>query len=110
MKALSEHTGGIRWGDGPWTAQRATWPFAHLNICDDRLILTMPDGGFEFPRTTVTQLVWKGSWLGRFLKLPWGALRIEHDVPDYPAFILFYSFNITAVCDNLRGAEFLVTT
>jgi hypothetical protein len=110
MKVLSEHTGGAHWGDGPWTAHASTWPLAHLHICDDRLILTTTEGAFEFPRERVTRLAYKGGWLARALKLGFGALRIEHAVPDYPSFFLFKSFDISALCDALRAADFAVTT
>ena len=109
MKALSELTGRARWGSDKWTAQAATWPLAHLHICDDGVILTTPDGAFEFPCGSITQLVCKDSWLSRLLNLPLGVLRIEHSVRDYPSFTLFWSFNITSVRDQLRTAGFDVS-
>jgi hypothetical protein len=111
MRALSEHTGGARWGGDKWTAQYASWPFAHLHVCDDRLILTTPDGAFDFPRDSVTRLVCNaGGWFSRFVNLPFGGLQIEHAVDDYPSFILFSSFDIGSVCEQLKTAGFNVST
>lgn len=110
MKALSEHAGGIRWGDSFWLASCATWPFAHLYICDDRLILTMPEGAYEFPRASVVCISRRSGWLSRALRLGSGSLQIEHAVPDYPPFVLFSTFDISSLCDRLAAAGFPVKT
>ncbi len=81
MTALSEHTGGVRWGDSFWLASYASWPFAHLLICDDRLILTYPEGAYDFPRASVVRLSRRDGWVSRALRLGWGGLRIEHASP-----------------------------
>lgn len=111
MKTLSEHTGGIHWGDGPWWLSHcATWPFSHLYICDDRLIVTMPEGAYEFPRASVVRLSRRESWLSRALRLGTGALQIEHAVPEYPSFVLFSTFDIRSLCERLSAAGFPVKT
>ena len=108
MRALSIHTGGAWCGDGRWTSSVSTWPFAHLYVCDDRLILTTGAGAFEFPRERLIRLTRKDNWLARLLKLDFGAMRIEHAVADYPSYVLFQSFSMLSVCDALGVAGFIV--
>ena len=107
---LSEHTGGARWGDNLWTSHASSWPFAHLVVCDDRLILNTMEGGFEFPRGRVTSLTCKSGCFSRMLNLDFGALRIEHAVPGYPSFFQFKTFNVPSLCEALRSAGFATTT
>ncbi len=110
MTALSEHTGGVRWGDSFWLASYASWPFAHLLICDDRLILTYPEGAYDFPRASVVRLSRRDGWVSRALRLGWGGLRIEHAVSDYPPFVLFSTLDIRSLCERLPAAGYPVKT
>ena len=108
MTAISEHAGGIRWGDSFWLASYASWPFAHLLICDDHLLLTYPEGAYDFPRASVVRLSCRSGRLSRALKLGWGSLRIEHAVSDYPPYVRFWTFDISSLCDNLSAAGYSV--
>jgi hypothetical protein len=110
MATISEHTGGIRWGDSFWLASCATWPFAHLLVCDDRLLLTYPEGAYDFPRASVVRLSSRCGRLSRALKLSWGSMRIEHAVSAYPQYVLFLTFDINSLCDNLSAAGYPVQT
>jgi hypothetical protein len=103
MAAISEHTGGVRWGDSFWLASCATWPFAHLLICDDRLLLTYPEGAYDFPRDQITQLTTRRGLFSR-------GLRIEHRVAEYPPYITFWTFAFQTLYDALTGAGFPVKT
>ena len=97
-------------GGSFWTASVWSWPFAHFLVCDDRLILTTPEGTFDFPRERVVRLRYRPGWFARALKLGFGGLQIEHSVADYPPFIFFGSFNISSVCNALRDASFAIAT
>src|SRR5436190_3468595 len=110
MRALAEHTGGVRWGDSFWLSHVASWPFSHLLVCDDRLIVTTPEGAYDFPRSSVRRLGRRQSWPWRALRLVGGSLRIEHTVSDYPSYFLFSTRDINSLCDRLASAGYSVQT
>jgi hypothetical protein len=103
VKALAEYVGGMRWGSTSWLASYATWPLAELVICDDRLILTAPHGGYELPRDKIARLTKRRAIFS-------GGIRIEHTVQDYPSYLFFSTFAFRDMYDSLIGAGFPLKT
>lgn len=86
-----EFTGGIRYGYNYFFSIRAGSPLAKLTIEPDSLKLsTFLMRSFRFEKDQIERL----SEYSVFLS---SGIQIEHSVEDYPALIVFSTFNINAV-------------
>ena len=104
--------GGARVGFRYWLAISATWPFARVEVAPDRFEFSEIPFFFLRPLVltpgTVGRLsVYTGLRRGSFTR-PSRYLRVEHSVPGYPAFLLFYSFNLPRLVTELVRCGFLV--
>lgn len=87
---IYKETGGLRWGQSLMRGLNASWPFAKLHASRDEIridvsIFWMWRRTFRFARREIRAL-------RRRRGLVSVGLRVEHDRPDYPPFILFWTF------------------
>jgi hypothetical protein len=93
-------TGGIRYGRSFWFATNCTMPFAQLRISKEVLVLSVSflrlwQRTFIFQRSSVHRLKWKRALFSL-------GLQIEHDVTEFPPFILFWVSNREELTHGLR--------
>jgi hypothetical protein len=97
--------GGLRIGDNFWLAGNYTWPFARLTCTNEtiEIVLTIPlfSKPYIFSHDTIRQL---RIQRGLFSK----GLRIEHAVADCAPFILFWSFKVAELTNELERRGFYV--
>jgi hypothetical protein len=81
--------GGLRWGNSFWLGWNATWPFATLDATADFLNIAVGFGPFkrkfDFGKEEVQAVKLKGGFFSI-------GLQVEHLRPDYPPFVLFWTF------------------
>jgi hypothetical protein len=73
----------------------ASWPFARLSATRDAIALRC-GFKFTFPRDAIRRL---SRHDGAFST----GLRIEHDVPGYPAFFVFWTFRFETLSAQLQA-------
>jgi len=104
MTAASEiitETGGFRVGRNAWLAFNGSWPFGKLQIHRDRLILEALWQTYTFPRPSIVALSVYSGFFSR-------GLRIQHSIPAYPSFVVFWSYHMSRVQQRLTEAGFRV--
>jgi hypothetical protein len=94
-------TGGFRVGRSALLALNATWPFGTLQIHHDRLVLSTLFRRYTFLRESIVAL---SVFSGLFSR----GLRIEHSVPDYPRFIVFWSSHMSRLQQRLGEAGYVL--
>ena len=100
-REVIRETGGYRLGRNAWLAFNATAPFGSLEIHHDRLVLHTITRALTFPRESITALsVFSGFFSS--------GLRIQHHIPSYPRFVVFWSSDILRLQQRLGDAGFLV--
>ncbi len=88
-------TGGIHYGSSYYNALNATWPFATLIVEPDKILLnTTFFSSFTFPQSQIKAL---SKYSGFFSK----GLLIEHEITNYPSFIVFWTFDFRSVESGL---------
>jgi len=90
MTATFTQTGGIRIGEGIFSAFNASWPFARLLISPKQVCLSCFSYQYSFPKESVRRL---SRHRGVFSV----GLRIEHTIPMYPVFLVFWTFKYAAL-------------
>jgi hypothetical protein len=94
-------TGGARIGEGVFLAFNATWPFATLTIDERQIALRCLWMNWIFPKETI-----------RYLTVHDGAfstgLRIDHTNQNYTGFIVFWSFGIGKLLQELSARGYAV--
>jgi hypothetical protein len=93
--------GGFTVGRNFLLALNGTWPFGRLEIHHDRLILNTLFRRYTFPRDSIVSLSIFSGFFSR-------GIRVEHSVPTYPRFIVFWSFHISRLRQRLSEAGFVV--
>ena len=88
-------TGGIRIGRSALFAFSATWPFAKLMVDDAELALSSLTQTWIFPKSSIREL---RKFRGAFST----GLRIEHTVPRYPSFVVFWTFRFAKLKRELE--------
>ncbi len=78
----------------------ATWPLARLSADRDAIALRCLFK-FRFPRDRVTRL-------SRYRGFISTGLQIEHTVPRYPGFMLFWTFNFDMLKAELEALGYTV--
>ena len=93
--------GGARIGGKSRIARfNLTWPFVTLTADAHKIRL----GGFlcyELPKSRLVRLSAYSGALNR-------GLRMEHTVPEVPAFIVFWTFDYERLAANLRHIGYVV--
>lgn len=95
MTAVFTQKGGIRIGEGIFTAFNASWPFAHLTVTPRQLLLSCFSYQYSFPRESIRRLSRYRGWFSV-------GLRVEHTVPTYPVFLVFWTFKYAALKQQLQ--------
>jgi hypothetical protein len=95
--------GACEVGRNRWLAKEWTWPFAGLYIYRDELVLSMSFQRYSLPRTAISQVCRYRSGLSV-------GLKIEHTVPDYPPFMVFYPSDVEEFEEALDANAFRVST
>ena len=101
MVATFTQTGGIRVGTGWLDAFNASWPFAKLTVTQKQILLSCFSYRYSFPRESIRQLSRHRGWFSV-------GLRIEHTVPMYDVFLVFWTFNYGALRRRLREMGYAV--
>ena len=104
MNASTEvivQTGGYRLGRTAWLALNATWPFGALEVHRDRLVLRTLFRRYTFPRDCIIALSVFAGFFSR-------GLRIEHSIPSYPRFVVFWSSQMSRLQQRLTQVGFHV--
>jgi len=104
MSASAEviaETGGYRVGRTAWLALNASWPFGTLEIHSDRLVLRTLFRRYTFPRDSIVALSVFSGFFSR-------GLRIEHSIPSYPRFVVFWSSHMSRLQQRLISVGFHV--
>ncbi len=78
----------------------ATWPFAQFSADRDTIALRCLFK-FTFPRDSITKL-------GRYRGFTSSGLQIEHTVPRYPRFMVFWTFSFDALKAELEALGYTV--
>lgn len=108
MAAKYQEVGGLRWGISFWRAANATWPFASLQASSEMISVTLSVFGlykrqFEFSKAEIIGVRKKR---GIF---PFNTgIIFTHRKPEYPPFILFWSFSYQRLSNGLARLGFLV--
>jgi hypothetical protein len=95
MTSTFAQIGGARIG-----LVNATWPFARLSADRDAVALRCLFK-FTFPRDRITRL-------SRYRGFISTGLQIEHTVPRYPEFMLFWTFSFDELKCELEGLGYRV--
>jgi hypothetical protein len=99
-EAITER-GGFSVGKNRWDAINGSWPFGTLVIQQDRLVLGTLWKKYDFPHSSIVALS-----VIRIFFFP--ALRIEHSISLYPAFVAFGSLRMARLRRRLTEAGFRV--
>ena len=99
--------GGLRWGASFWNAANATWPFATWRLAGDCLDVQV----HAWPLITDHFVFAKKDVIS--LRITRGVIssgvRIEHSRPEYPPFILFWSFSAERVLSDAGAVGFPIS-
>lgn len=107
MDDTYEETGGLRWGETFMRGMNASWPFAKLRATRDELRIDFsglwrwPPCTFFFARTEIQAL----------RKIPGvlsDGIRVEHDLADFPPFVLFWTFRFKKLKARLEQLGYVV--
>src|SRR5437868_14694966 len=102
MNVASEivtETGGFRVGRNAWLALNASWPFGTLEIHRDQVVLHTFWRSYTFPRSSIVLLSVFSGFFSR-------GLRIEHSIPTYPRFVVFWSPHMSRLQQRLTEVGF----
>jgi hypothetical protein len=94
-------TGGFRVGRNALLALNATWPFGTLEIQPGQLVLRALFRRYIFPRETIIAL---SVFDGLFSR----GVRIEHSIPNYPRFVVFWSSHMSRLEQRLKEAGYSI--
>lgn len=94
-------TGGARIGEGTLLAFNATWPFATITINELQIELQCLWMRWIFPKQTIRNLILHD---GAFST----GLRIDHTNKNYDGFIVFWSFKIGKLLQELDARGYSV--
>lgn len=98
-----EFLGGIRYGKNYLLSFGTIWPFAKLVVDTNRLSLQVWTQlrTFYFPKEQIKKLSVSSRW---FLV----RMQIEHNIEEYPPYIVFSTFNIEAIKAALRANHYIL--
>jgi len=105
MSEAYSETGGIRYGTSFCTALNFTWPFATLTVTADQLVIRVALVGIWSRTFTLNRAQINSIKRKRAL---WSVgIEINHSIPEYPPFILFWTFRYRRLKHELecRGYE-----
>jgi len=88
-------------GEGLFSAFNATWPFATLFASPTQLFLSCFSYEYSFKPESIRRL---SKHRGLFST----GMRIEHAVPSYPLFLVFWTFRFHALKQRLTEMGYKV--
>ena len=91
-------TGGTRIG-----SFNATWPFAHIEITKEKIIISVFTKSYEFLIKDILQLKKHHGFIST-------GLKIEHTNKEYDKFIVFWTFNFKKLKNNLEKLNYKILT
>ena len=94
-------TGGIRVGRSYWLSWNASIPFAKLAATETELTLSGLGKTYAFPQGEPIKL---SRYNGAFST----GLQIEHSNPNYPKFLVFWTFRFDEVKCELEALGYQV--
>ena len=101
MPETFTQTGGARLGQGFWFAINWTWPFSVLVVTPQALTLNVFLKQYTFPKDTLRHLMrYPGFWAM--------GLQLVHTCPDYPPFIVFWTFDFEILKSELERCGYRV--
>jgi hypothetical protein len=90
--------GGVRIGTG-LRALNATWPLATRTVSTSKLSIRSVLGSFVFPKNSIKRL----SRHHGFFSV---GLRVQHEDPSCPSFVVFWTFGFGRLRDELQRAGY----
>jgi hypothetical protein len=98
--------GGIRFGTSYWGGWNATWPFAKLEATRKQIEVTVrgivsTDQQFLFPKSEILRLQKRRGLFST-------GLQIQHSIPRYSPFILFWTFRYAKLRKALNDLGYSV--
>jgi hypothetical protein len=87
---MYSEAGGIRYGQSFWFATNCTWPFAALTVTAVQIEIGIGLGRFRMRTFTLKRSQIKSIKRKRGLFSV--GIQIDHSEPEYPPFILFWTF------------------
>ena len=100
MKTFTQ-TGGARIGEGAFLAFNATWPFATLTIDEREIALRCLWMKWIFPKETIRYLTVHDGVFST-------GMRIDHTNKSYTGFIVFWSFKMGTLLQELNTRGYTV--
>ena len=101
MSTTFSQAGGLRVGGGLFLAFNASWPFASLEVDDEALTLSCFGKRWIFSKKSIGRL----SKHHGFFSV---GLRIEHSIADYAQFIVFWTFRLAQLEQELEQRGYTV--
>ena len=103
-KILYEEIGGLRKGQNFWLAGNTTWPFAKIEIYEDKIIIThLFSRKLEFQKHEINYIE---KYRG-FLPFSKG-IRIDHNKAGMSPFILFWSFSVNRLISKITERGIII--
>jgi hypothetical protein len=97
------------WRGGAWMLDvnilrwfSCTWPFARMEVRPDRIIVSIFWKKYVFPRSAI-------RCLRRFRGVISTGIKIEHDNPKAPRFVVFWPVRFTVLTNDLETLGYHVT-
>ena len=99
-------TGGLRWGEAFWRAANASWPFATIQISEERVRLRVKfwkvwDVTFDLEKTELHAIRIRRGLVNV-------GLLFEHHKDACPPFLLFWTFKQRTLVSELRQRGYTV--
>ncbi len=91
--------GGYRVGRSALLSFNASWPFGSVELRSDQLVLYCITRRLVFP---VAAVIGISIYCGLFSV----GVRIEHSVPDYPRFVVFWTRKPDELIQRLKDAGY----
>jgi len=82
--------GGLRYGASSLIAMNASWPLAQLQVLPNLMLLTSPLKKINLTKDEIIKISRHPGFFST-------GIRIEHSVPDYQPFVVFWTFKFQKV-------------
>lgn len=86
--------GGAKIGKGFWLSFDFTFPFAKLYVYPEQIIITILNKDYIFSKEEVEKL-------SAYSLIVQNGIKIQYSNSKYPKFIVFWSFNLDELKENL---------
>jgi hypothetical protein len=93
---MSEHKGGLLWGDTIFRRRNVSYPFAKLIVEDEHIILKIPTTELRLSRDEIIGFLIKN-------RIFYKGIVFQHVNNDVPKTITFWTFQPAAVLSELNS-------